>query len=70
MFVAGFSLPFSDPDLAIHLATDREDAYWILSTGVEDSAVPGELGYLALLDFSRALAPGPFRLRVEEAGRA
>lgn len=50
---------------AVNVATDREDAYWIVTTGVEDSAVPGELSWLALLDFSRTLEPGPFQLLVQ-----
>lgn len=52
---------------ALNLAIDREDAYWIISSGFPDSEVPGDLSWEALLDFSRALAPGPFALRVQAA---
>lgn len=49
----------------LNLATDREAAYWILTTGVFDSESPGELSWETLLDFSRQLAPGPFSLLVQ-----
>lgn len=53
---------------ALNLATDREDSHWVLPVGLPDSEVPQELSWEALLDFSRALAPGPLELRVQAAG--
>ena len=50
---------------AVNIGSDREDSYWIVPTGVEDSAVPGELSWQALLDFSPSLKPGSFELRVQ-----
>jgi hypothetical protein len=50
---------------ALNLATDRDEAYWVLPSGYPDSEVQGELSWEALLDFSRALEPGPFQLLVQ-----
>lgn len=50
---------------ALNVAIDRDDAHWVLESGLPDSEVPGELAWEALLDFSRALAPGPFQVRLQ-----
>ena len=54
---------------SVNIGTDREAAYWIVPTGVEDSAVPGELSWQALLDFSRLLKAGPFQVLVQATDR-
>jgi hypothetical protein len=50
---------------ALNLGLDREDAYWVLPSGLFDAEVPTELSFEAQLDFSRALAEGPFAVRVQ-----
>jgi hypothetical protein len=50
---------------AVNLSIDRQQAYWIIRTGVEDTAAPGELLFQGTLDFSRALDAGPFWLQAQ-----
>jgi hypothetical protein len=50
---------------AVNIAIDRDQAYWIVPTGVQDTGFPGELTWEASLDFARSLAPGPFQVEVQ-----
>lgn len=52
---------------AVNLAIEGDKGYWIRSVTVADDAVPSELRWTALLDFTRALAPGPFKLLIQAA---
>src|SRR5437773_12401918 len=37
---------------AVNVAIDRESAYWIVPTGVEDPTMPGDVTWQAALDFA------------------